>query len=120
MGMLDGGVAGLFGSIMGGYFLDATLYRGTITHDGEGGGSVTWADEDCKAQVDAATQAMREAEGFIDTDVRILVLQQGLAGAITTDDELEVEGERYAIMSVGRDPAGAYFELRGRKLDEGS
>lgn len=115
MGLLDGGVAAAFGSMFAGFYLDASLHRASITDDGAGGGSVGFADaQPVKAQLDQATQAMRDSPGYVDTDQRILVLAYGI-DAITTDDEITVDGLRWSIASVTQDPAGACYELRGRR-----
>ncbi len=114
MGLLDGGLASVFASAFSSFYLDATLHRSTITPDGRGGGTTGFADSAVKAQLDSTTQAQQGADGYVDTDQRILVLASGLA-PITTDDEITIEGVRWAIESVSRDPAGAYFDLRGRK-----
>ncbi len=113
MGLLDGGLAGVFAAALGPIYLDGTLHRATVTDDGAGGGSVSFSDTPVKAQLDAATQAMREAQGYTDTDQRILVLASGI-GEITTDDEITVDGRRWSIASVQTDPVQAYFDLRGR------
>lgn len=112
MGLLDGGLAGVFAGIMGTYFVDATLHRATMTDDGAGGGSVNFSDTAVKAQLDHVTQAQREG-GYTDKDQRILVLASGIA-EITTDDEITVDGWRWSIASVTADPVGAYFDLVGR------
>lgn len=115
MGLLDGELAGVFAAAFGPIYLDGSLYRSTLTHDGAGGGTEAFAGpEDVKAQVDATTQAMRDAPGYIDTDQRIIVLAAGI-DPITTDDEIEVDGVRWQIASVNQDPAKAYYELRGRR-----
>lgn len=70
----------------------------------------------CMAQMDVMTDAMRLQDGFVEGDVRILVLDG--AFVITTDSELEItEGPhigRWMVQSVTRDPFGVYWELRGR------
>lgn len=115
MGLLDGGMAQAFASIFGGVFLDATLYRWSTVSDGKGGGTSGFdAGTAVKAQLDQATQAMMQADGYVDTDQRILVLASGVA-PISTDDEIMVARTRWMIASVSRDPAGAYYELRGRR-----
>lgn len=89
----------------------------------DAGGSIVTpgvvTERDCSAMVDAVTEAMRLAEGFTERDVRILVLAGTLAGQITTDDRVEVlagpNAGAFSVESVGRDPAGLYFELRGRR-----
>lgn len=113
MGLLDGDVAAFFSETFSGLYLDATLHRATLTDDGSGGGAVTWTDEPVKAQLDAATQAMRDAPGYVDTDMRILVLAHGVA-EINADSQITVAGKRWSIANVGRDPALAYYDLHGR------
>ena len=113
MGLLDGGIARVMSGALSSIYLDATLHRATITPDGKGGGSTSFEDEPCKAQIDRTTQAQQRAGDFQDTDQRILVLAAGL-DPISTDDEISAGGSRWAISSVSQDPAGAYFDLRGR------
>jgi hypothetical protein len=114
VGLLDGGLAQIFNSAFSGIFLDATLYRSTLTGDGAGGGSQTFAaGEPVKASLDAATMKMRESQRYIETDVRILVLANGME-PIGTDDEIEVKGQRWSIASVATDPATAAYELHGQ------
>lgn len=70
----------------------------------------------CTVQFDAATLAMRQAEGFRETDVRLIVL--GL-------DELDISavvkiaaGSRagtWALQSCQRDPAAVGWECRARR-----
>lgn len=113
MGLLDGGGAAIMSAVFGGIFLDATLHRATFTDDGSGGGSTTYTNQSVKAQLEAATQAMREAEGYVDTDMRIIVLAHGVMRP-TSDDEITIRGVRYGIANVGTDPAQAYWDLHGR------
>lgn len=113
MGLLDGDLAGTFASAMSGIYLDGTLHRTTFSDDGAGGGSASHSTEAVKVEVDQTTQAQRSGD-FTDTDQRILVLAQGVSG-ITTDDEITAGGVRWSIASVTRDPAGAYYDLRGRR-----
>lgn len=116
MGLLDGGLAQIFHGAFAGLFLDASLYRpGGSGDDGAGGGSGNgFGDpESVKASLDSATDAMRQAEGYVETDVRILVLAHGVTRP-TTDCEITIRGTRYGIRSVGTDPAQAAWELHGR------
>jgi len=120
VGLLDGGVAAAFSSAFSSFYLDGELYRPVaFADDGKGGGSGGGfgAPEAVKVQVDAATQAMRSADNYVETDQRILVLALGV-DPIDTDCEIVAGGTRWGIASVARDPAGAYYELRGqRKAD---
>lgn len=117
MSLLEGDLASVFSVAFAPLYLDATLYRPLAgADDGAGGGSGTGFDQGTpvKAQLDQATQAMQSAEGYVDTDQRILVLAAGVA-RITTDCEILVKGTRWLIASVTMDPAGSYYELRGRR-----
>jgi hypothetical protein len=75
--------------------------------------------KDCTVQVDAATEAMRAAEGYKDTDVRLLVLAASLDGSLDTQATVEVltgpHAGRYSVQSVERDPAGVAWDCRGRR-----
>lgn len=120
MGLLDGDLARAFGSIMGSFYLDASLHRSVITHDGGGGGSEGWAaPEACKAQLDALVDRLTDA-GTYEQFQSILVLQQ-YAGEVIADphqdDEISVAGGRYAIALIEQDPAGAYWRLMCRTAD---
>jgi hypothetical protein len=113
MSLLDGGIASIMSAALGGLYLDATLHRSSTTDDGQGGGSTTYADEAVKAQLDVATDAMRQSEGYVDTDVRILVLASGVDKP-DTDCQITMLGIRYGIANVGTDPAQSYWDLHGR------
>lgn len=116
MGLLDGGLAQIFHGAFAGLFLDATLHRPQAsTDDGAGGGEGNgFADpESVKASLDAATEAMRSTEGYVDTDVRILLLAHGVTRP-TSDCEITIRNVRYGIRTVATDPAQAAWELHGR------
>lgn len=117
MGLLNGQLAQIFAGAFAAFYLDGTLYRAAeFVDDEKGGGSGTGfaSGEPVKVQIDQATEAMRQADGFIQGDVRILMLAHGVA-APNTDAEIAAGGARYMIESVATDPAGSYYELRGRK-----
>ena len=110
-----------FAAQFGAPFGDAVAtWPGTATFDS--GGSITAAGTPvslaCKAQFDAPTQAMRAAEGFMETDARIIVL----AFSATLDTKARIvvatgaNAGTWELMSVVRDPAGIGYECRGRKL----
>lgn len=119
MGFLDGGLAAAFSAAFSSFYLDGTLYRQISGDDGAGGGSGGGFDAGTavKVQIDATTQAMRAAEGFVDTDQRILVLASDV-DPITTDCEIVAGDTRWGIASVAQDPAGSYYELRGRRISD--
>lgn len=117
MGLLDGSAARIFGGIMGGQYLDAVIHRGALADDGQGGGSISFDDEPCKASYEAMSEAQRREQGYADTDQRIFVLSyfEGAEIAdLSSDDEISIDGQRWSIESIRRDPARAYFDIRGR------
>ena len=110
-----------FAAQFGAPFGDAVAtWPGTATFDS--GGSITAAGTPvslaCKAQFDAPSQAMRAAEGFVETDARIIVL----AFSATLDTRARIvvatgaNAGTWELLSVVRDPAGIGYEARGRKL----
>jgi hypothetical protein len=110
-----------FAAQFGAPFENATAtWAGTATLDA--GGSITSAGTPvslaCKAQFDAPSQAMRAAEGFMETDARVIVL--AFAASLDTKARITVASGANAgtweLLSVVRDPAGIGYECRGRKL----
>jgi hypothetical protein len=116
MGLLDGGLARVLGSAMASFYLPAELHRVVITHDGEGGGSATFAEaEECRAQIDRVVE--RIYQGNPETFQSILMLQQHAGEQLadpTEDDEISVGGGRYVITMVEQDPARSYWLLMCR------
>lgn len=115
-------LASSFSEQFGAPFIEATAtWPGEATFDA--GGSITVpgapVSKACRAQFDAATQAMRQAEGFFETDVRILVLAASLEGALDSKARIIVadgaNGGTWALLSCQRDPAGIGYECRGRR-----
>lgn len=115
MGLLDGDLAPVFAGALGWLLLDGTLHRRTLTPNGVGGFTEAEVAIPVKGMVEAATQAMREAEGYSDTDVSILLLAYNV-GPIKLDDELTIRGERYHLMQPITAHVGeAHWTARGRK-----
>jgi hypothetical protein len=116
-------LATAFSSMAGAPFVPAAAtWPGTPTYDT--GGSIvapgTPASYPCQAQFDAPTQQMRLAEGFLQTDVRILVLAASLSVPLDTAAQIVVasgpNAGTWALLSCQRDPAGVGYECQGRKL----
>lgn len=107
------GVSGAFG---GPYFAGTLNRRQPIAYDDGGSilpGSGGYVSEPVQVQTDACTEAMRRADGYTGTDVRLLLLASGVAMP-TTDDTVTTPDATYAVQSVDRDPVTVYYDLRGR------
>jgi len=117
MGILDGGVAALFADAFGAFYLDATLYHMPKAPGGDGKLTATPGSEACKAQIDEVTEAMRQAAGYSERDVAIIILQGSVAGAApTSDDEITVGGNRWYLRApITSDPAQSYWLARGQR-----
>jgi hypothetical protein len=111
----NGGLARLFGAALAGLYGPAVLHRVTRTRLRGGSTVESVVDVPCRAQIEAADARFARAAGATATAVRIRVLAAGLSGPVTTDDRITIAGQRYAVAAVGRDPAGAGFELEGRR-----
>lgn len=105
-----------------GAFYDAKAkWPGTAVMDA--GGSIatpgTPVSLGCSVQVDSGTEAMRQANGFTDKDMRLLVLTATLDGDLDTGATVEVLAGPHAgswmLASCDRDPCGVAFECRGRR-----
>lgn len=103
-------------------YMDATVCRESApTYDT--GGSITApgtvTSEACRVQFDTVTQAMRQEDGFLQSDVQLIVLASGLGSAINTEARIVVaSGDRagtWRLMTVERDPAGIGYVCRARK-----
>lgn len=71
---------------------------------------------DCSVQVDAATDAMRADAGFVERDMRLLVI--GLDTLDTAATIAVLTGPnagRWSVQSCERDPAAVGWVVRGRR-----
>ena len=113
-------IAAGFAERFGAPFVDAVAWwPGTPVKDA--GGSIispgTPVEVGCKAQFDAPTIAMRQAEGFTEQDARILVLD--FDGALDAEAEIRVStgdnAGQWRLLTVTRDPAGVGYEFLARR-----
>jgi hypothetical protein len=114
-------IAGAVSAAVGGPYHAATLtYPGTPVFDD--GGSIispgTPVEVSCRVQVDSVTEAMRQAEGFLERDVRILILGPDM---LTTEPDLSISagpfsGQSYSLITVQRDPLAFGWECRARAV----
>jgi hypothetical protein len=117
------GLALGFSQQFGAPFADAVAVWPGVPEKDEGGSIVTPASpvtKPCKAQVSTPTQAMRLDAGFLETDMRLVVLSATLEGALDTEATVTVSSGPHAgawsLQSVTRDTAGIGWVCRGRKV----
>jgi hypothetical protein len=118
MGFLDGGAQRLFGELLTQLYMSAKLTDRTASYDNEGTLQMGSAPRDCRAKVDSATERMRQAEGYTDTDRAIYILAASLTGEVTTDCEVQIlqgpyAGKTFGIASHDRPPGASYWLCRG-------
>lgn len=116
MGILDTGGKRLFGKVMGRYFLDGELIHREITEDMGGSQTVNDVPYAIKVQTDAVTEAMRQAAGYTDDDVMLIVLTDGLPVSINTNDHvIDGRGDKWAVTMPDLDPCASHWTIRGQK-----
>ena len=116
MGLLTGDGAAALNSVFAAIYPSGSLVRRTITEDGGGSQTVTETTTAIKVQTDSASEAMRTAPGYTDTDVKLIVLTTGLGGEITTDDEIiDGRGDRWRVTMPMIDACGSHWEVRGQR-----
>lgn len=123
--MLAGAFAGIaerMSAALGGPYHASIVHSETASVFDAGGSIITPGTpiaRHCLCQVDVATQAMRQADGFVDTDVRLLVLTTSLSGPLLVGQRVEVTAGpgagTYSVLSAVRDPMGVAWDCRGRR-----
>jgi len=111
-----------FSAAFGGPYHDARVIDQVAPVYDDGGSIITPGGVEyrpCSVHIDVATDAMRRAEGFVDTDVRFIVLAATLTGPLGTDAEVEVLAGPFvgtwSVSSLERDPVAAGWVGVGRK-----
>lgn len=117
--MLAGGAAALFGELFTPLYLAARVWTTATSYAPDGTLTRVQTEADCRAQIDAATEQMRAAEGYSTTDRALYLLRASFDGPLDSDCELEVDagpyaGTRWRIAApIESDPAAAYWLARG-------
>ena len=111
-----------FSAVLGGPFHDARTIEQVAPVYDDGGSIISPGSvvrRPCSVQIDTATQRMREAEGYVDTDVAFIVLASTLDGTLNTEARIEVlDGPHagiWAVSLIERDPVAAGWVGRGRR-----
>lgn len=122
MGVLNGGLAAVFGSAFGAIYLDGTVH--TLATERVSGGALVeaaGANPPCKYQPERITQAMRDNPQFTDKDARYFILTAGPSPIPTLERDWEfttAEG-RWQILDFSRDPAGTYWDVHATPARSG-
>lgn len=116
--LTNGDIRDLFGDVLGGIYTPGTLvtYVRSGTRDQNGEFPKTPTSTSVLAQRDRCTQKQMTQAGYSGKDVRLMVLQSGVAVVPDTDSEVLFLSERFAVMDVDQDPCGVYWDLRARLL----
>lgn len=79
---------------------------------------------DCSVQIDVVTDAMRAEAGYVDRDVRVIVLAPNLPKPVDTDATVEVLAGvgvpahhvgTWSVVSESQDVLGYAYDGRGRR-----
>jgi hypothetical protein len=120
MSLLNGGVRSLFGSVFSGIYEDATLTKLTRTEAANGDISEEATNYPVKAHAPARTAAYRAAAGFADSEIEILILQDGIDVSPATDDRLSYAGKTYSVVSAFADGANSQWRVRAKLWKQAS
>lgn len=116
MTLLEGDIRSLFGSVFSTIYDDGTMTTIAMTDDGQGGIVKTPTTQACKVQRDDLTEIQRLELGYAPSDVRLLVLRQGLSAPVTTGDTITVYSQTYTVgPAVSTDPGNSHWVIRGVK-----
>lgn len=116
MGILDTGGKRLFGKVMGRYFLDGELIQRVISEDMGGSQTATETRYPVKVQTDTVSEAMRQADGYTDDDVMLIVLTDGVPVSLNTNDHvIDGRGDIWAVTMPELDPCASHWTIRGQK-----
>ncbi len=115
-GLLDtDDIQQLFGDVLSDIYGDGQLITVTMVR-GPGGVQVPQETSvPCKVQVDRCDEAMRQSAGYTAEDVKLLVLQAGIAIVPDSDSIVVARGQRWKAKSVRSDPASSYWIIHGTK-----
>lgn len=118
MGLLDGDeISNLFGDVFGEIYADGILIHVAKVNGRGGNITSTTTNYPCKVQRDNCDKSMMSEEGYVATDVKLILLRAPLGNVdVTTDDKVTAYGVTYSLKSVRRDAANSHFVARGRKL----
>ena len=114
----DNDVQGLFAGILADVYGPASLTvwsTGTTRDPATGVFQKTSTSHSVRVQRDSCTQRQMAQKGYVDKDVRFLVLQSGVSAVPNTDCTISHRGENFDVMDIDEDPFRVYWDVRARK-----
>lgn len=118
MGLLDGDLQDVFGSVFGPRLLPATITKPVLTSDGAGGFTEgTPETSDARGMVDTYTARERAVAKIPSTDVKLVLMQKDVTVTPDTDSMITIRGVTYSVQDVEQDAALASWTIQGRAID---
>lgn len=120
MGLLDGGIQQLFGTVFSGLYLNGTWIVKAMVDNGKGGYTQTTTPKPMKYQQDEYSDFQKALAGIPTTDVRLLILQHGAGFTPSKDDKFTMDGVTYfRCVDFTQDPAKSYWKVHGTLTNGG-
>jgi len=116
LGLLNGDGSAILNSVFSAIYPTGSLVRRTITEDEGGSQTVTTTTQAIKVQTDRVTEVMRQAAGYTDTDVRVIILSAGVASVTSDDWVIDSRGDTWALIDPALDACGSHWEARGQRV----
>lgn len=116
MGLLDGDLREVFGSVFAPLLLDAVITRVTLVPDGAGGLTETAVTADAKGMVEQYSAYERARLGVPATDVKLILLQKDVPIRIDVHSKVMIRGQLYSVQDWSEDPAQASWTVQGRPI----
>jgi hypothetical protein len=112
----DGNIREIFFDMLCGIWDDGILATAamSVTRDQNGEFPLSYTSQSVKVQRDACTQKQISQPGYTTKDVRIMVLQSGVAVPPNTDSRISHRDEMFVVMDIDEDPCAVYWDLRAR------
>lgn len=109
---LESIISSTLASVMPMLYRDGVFHTATRYEAPNGDVMESFTDTAIKVQRDAVTERMRQAAGYTERDVALIILAYG--GVPTTDDEAtDADGSRWRIASVDRAADTSHWICRG-------
>jgi|GEM_PF-3368827 len=117
MGLLDGDLKEVFGSVFAPLLLDATISNTGLVPDGKGG----WTEgaensSAAKGMVEEYKAYERAQANIPSTDVKLIILQKDVTVTPTLDSVITIRSQTYSVQAIDQDPAQASWTIQGRPV----